>query len=107
MQRVDAVTKTVNRWVKFEYVAEGISTMKFADYEYAHLQAKYFTINIFVPVRTPGGSSSKIAFYFQDVQLLPNFLTANIAPTISYTSFQHQFSHIYKDGEISIRKLTH
>ena len=47
MQRVDAVTKTVNRGVKFEYVAGGISTMKFADYEYAHLQAKYFTINIF------------------------------------------------------------
>ena len=69
--------------------------MKFADYEYAHLQAKYFTINIFVPVRTPGGSSSKIAFYFQDVQLLPNFFTANIAPTISYTSFQHQFSRIF------------
>lgn len=50
MQRVNAVIKTVNRWVKFEYIARGTSTMKFADYEYARLQAKYFTINIFAPV---------------------------------------------------------
>lgn len=93
MQRVDAVTKTVNRWVKFEYVAGGISTMKFADYEYAHLQAKYFTINIFAPVRTPGGSSSKIAFYFQGVQLLPNFLTMLLQQFLIHPSNIN--SHVY------------
>lgn len=38
MQR-DAVTKTVNRWVKFEYIAGGIFDDEIADYEYAHLQS--------------------------------------------------------------------